>query len=187
MNDEPGNWRRKIGLMNLVIVLVCMNCWTAGSNRQELIAEESIAEARQESVEIRPVIERSLAFLEKGSIEWSEVRKCATCHHIPMMLWTHAKARQRGFLVNEQAMSNRETKALAEYLDHPELTPTGQDKGFMEKVLGPGTVYLSLALQANSTLSDDGGKALQTFRENMVARQRISEEMEWRPARRYSR
>src|SRR5207244_2910971 len=49
--------------------------------------------------------------------------------------------------------------------------PTGQDKGFMEKVLGPGTVYLSLAFQANSTLSDEGRKALQTFRDNMVTRQ----------------
>jgi hypothetical protein len=119
----------------------------------------------------RKCIERSLPFLEKGAVEWMQTKKCATCHHVPMMLWTHYEARRGGFAVNEKAMQELESQALAHYLGHPELTPTGQDTGFMEKKLGPGTVYLSLALQANPSPGDEAVKALEKLRGNFVARQ----------------
>jgi hypothetical protein len=120
---------------------------------------------------VRKCIEHSLPFLEKGAVEWMQTKKCATCHHVPMMLWTHYEARRCGFAVNEQAVRELESQALAHYLGHPEFTPTGQDTGFMEKKLGPGTVYLSLALQANPAPGDDALKALEKLRDNFVARQ----------------
>jgi hypothetical protein len=119
----------------------------------------------------RKCIERSLPFLEKGAVEWMQTKKCATCHHVPMMLWTHYEARRHGFPVNDKAVQELESQALAHYLGHPELTPTGQDTGFMEKKLGPGTVYLSLALQANPAPGDEAVKALEKLRDNFVARQ----------------
>jgi hypothetical protein len=85
-----------------------------------------------------------------------------------MMLWTHYEARQQGFAVNEEALQELELKALAEYLGHPELTPTGQDTGFMEQKLGPGTISLSLALQANPAPGKEAIDALERFRDNFV-------------------
>ena len=99
--------------------------------------------------QVRQVIERSLPYLETGSLQWVETRKCVTCHHVPMMLWTHSEAKKRGFPVNDAVISRLRKTALSQYLDDPEMTPTGQDKGFMEKPLGPGTIFLTLALQSN--------------------------------------
>ena len=105
--------------------------------------------ARQALTTFGVAVERSLPFLEKGAVEWMQTKKCVTCHHVPMMLWTHHEARKQGFAVNDKAVQELESQALAHYLGHPEFTPTGQDEGFMEKKLGPGTIYLSMALQAN--------------------------------------
>lgn len=121
--------------------------------------------------DVRQRVERSLPFLEKGAVEWVQTKKCATCHHVPMMLWTHHEARKQGFAVNDKAVQELESLALAHYLGHAEFTPTGQDEGFMEKKLGPGTIYLSLALQANPSPGAEVVQALQRFRDNFVARQ----------------
>jgi hypothetical protein len=131
----------------------------------------TLPQAGADADAVRKCIERSLPFLEKGAVEWMQSKKCATCHHIPMMLWTHYEARRLGFTVNEKVVQELESQALAHYLGHPELTPTGQDTGFMEKKLGPGTVYLSLALQANPSPGDEAAKALEKLRDNFVARQ----------------
>jgi hypothetical protein len=120
---------------------------------------------------LREHIERSLSFLEKGAVEWVQTKKCVTCHHVPMMLWTHYEARRQGFHVNDAAVQELESQAIAQYLAHPDFTPTGQDTGFMEKLLGPGTVYLALALKANAAPSSAVTQALERFRGNFVARQ----------------
>jgi hypothetical protein len=88
-----------------------------------------------------------------------------------MMLWTHYEARQRGFAVNETAVRKLEDVALAQYLAHPDFTPTGQDTGFMEKGIGPGTIYLSLAMKTNPSPGDEAAKALVSFADNFVKRQ----------------
>ncbi|MCE9527923.1 MAG: hypothetical protein K8R36_17920, partial [Planctomycetales bacterium] len=124
-----------------------------------------------EPADVRKVVERSLPFLEKEGVGWLETKKCATCHHVPMMIWTHHEARQRGFKVNEEAASKLETAAIGQYLGDPNLTPTGQDKGFFEKQLGAGTIYLSLALAANATPGEESKKALERFRANFVSKQ----------------
>lgn len=121
--------------------------------------------------DVRHSIERSLPFLEKGAVQWMQTKKCATCHHVPMMLWAHQEARKQGFAVNDTAMRELESQSLAHYLAHPEFTPTGQDDGFMEKKLGPGTIYLSIALQANPAPGAEVVDALRRFRDNFVARQ----------------
>jgi hypothetical protein len=121
--------------------------------------------------DVRRSIERSLPFLEKGAVEWMQTKKCVSCHHVPMMLWTHHEARKQGFALNDKAVQELECQALAHYLGHPEFTPTGQDEGFMEKKLGPGTVYLSMALQANPSPGTEVIQALQRLRDSFVARQ----------------
>jgi hypothetical protein len=136
-----------------------------------VFAAEPQAPSAPDAGDVRQCVQRSLPFLEKEAVEWMQTKKCVTCHHIPMMLWTHYEARKHGFAVNEKAVEDLASQALAHYLDHPEFTPTGQDTGFMEKNLGPGTVYLSLALAANGAAGESSIKGLQRFRDNFVARQ----------------
>ena len=53
----------------------------------------------------RAAIERSLVYLEKAGVAWKEERKCASCHHIPMTIWTLNAAKRQGFAVNERPWS----------------------------------------------------------------------------------
>jgi Squalene-hopene cyclase C-terminal domain len=64
--------------------------------------------------DVREAVNRSLPFLEKEGVAWMRVRKCASCHQVPWMLWSMNQAHRRGFAVdadllaarNEWAMSN---------------------------------------------------------------------------------
>ncbi len=91
--------------------------------------------------DVRKAVTRSLPFLEKGGTAWMQTKGCASCHHVPMMLWSHYEARQRGFAVSDT--TEAQEWAVSTYLGHPDFTPTGQDKGFPKTGPGPGAVYLA--------------------------------------------
>src|SRR4051812_24630948 len=71
--------------------------------------------------DVRKTILRSLPFLEERGMAWMETRRCSSCHHVPMMLWSHYEARQRGFPVNDAAVAEAQAWALGQYLGHPEF------------------------------------------------------------------
>jgi len=50
--------------------------------------------------DVRQAVERSLPFLEKGGVAWMKDRKCASCHHVTFMVWSHREALDRGFAVD---------------------------------------------------------------------------------------
>lgn len=53
----------------------------------------------------KAAIDRGLEFLAKDALTWKAERKCASCHHGPMAIWTLNEARQRGFGGNEPAVA----------------------------------------------------------------------------------
>ncbi len=55
-----------------------------------------------EDPRLRPAIERSLALLEKASAGSAEQRVCFTCHNQALPVFTLAKARRRGFSLDEE-------------------------------------------------------------------------------------
>jgi hypothetical protein len=101
-------------------------------------------------VQVRKAVERSLPFLEKEGVAWLATNKCGTCHHAPMMLWTHHEALRHGFIVNRKAVDDVQRQALAEYLGAPEFKPTSQDRNFPKRGPGPGGVYLAIGIEAGA-------------------------------------
>ncbi len=138
-----------------------------------LLTADATAEPSQVTANSVQMVERALPFLEKQATDWVEVRKCAACHHGPMMIWTHHEARRRGFAVNEKALADLETRTLDEYLNDPTMQPTGQDKGYLEKPLGPGTVFLALGLKASETPGQQAPRqqAIDRLNENFARHQ----------------
>jgi hypothetical protein len=49
-------------------------------------------------------VQQSLAFLERDGLTWIKERGCASCHHVPFLLWTHNEAKRRGFPVDAQKL-----------------------------------------------------------------------------------
>jgi squalene-hopene/tetraprenyl-beta-curcumene cyclase len=64
------------------------------------------AEERPAENEVRHSIERGMAFVERGGVAWMNERGCASCHHVPFLLWTHNEAKDRGFAVDTQKLEN---------------------------------------------------------------------------------
>lgn len=54
--------------------------------------------------DVRRSVERGLAFLEKGGVAWMKERGCASCHHVPFLLWSHNEAKLRGFPTNDEKL-----------------------------------------------------------------------------------
>jgi hypothetical protein len=63
--------------------------------------------------DVRQALDRALKFLASEGTAWKTDRKCASCHHVPMMAWGLAEARQRGLAVDEAALIDVTHWALA--------------------------------------------------------------------------
>jgi squalene-hopene/tetraprenyl-beta-curcumene cyclase len=63
---------------------------------------------------VRRAVARSTAFLEKEGVVWMKKQQCASCHHIPVMVWALNEVRNRGYRINEKALGEVTSWALAE-------------------------------------------------------------------------
>jgi hypothetical protein len=63
--------------------------------------------------QFRQVVRRSTDFLAKGGAAWMRKQQCASCHHIPVMVWALSEARQRGYRVDEKLLGEVTSWALA--------------------------------------------------------------------------
>ncbi len=86
----------------------------------------ALPEARVDAAQVRQAVEKSLPFLEKHGLEW-ETKKCVSCHHGPLMMWSGYEARNRGFTVNDKSLEQVRVKYLKEYGKHPTLRPSNRD------------------------------------------------------------
>jgi squalene-hopene/tetraprenyl-beta-curcumene cyclase len=68
---------------------------------------------------VRAAIQRSLPYLEAEAVAWVKQRNCSTCHHVPMMLWTHYEAKSRGFETNEKRVDELRIRGQSAELRGP--------------------------------------------------------------------
>jgi len=54
---------------------------------------------------VRDAVSRSLPFLEKEGVIWMKDRGCMSCHHVPLLLWSHRSAQAQGFTVDSQKLA----------------------------------------------------------------------------------
>src|SRR5215467_2216811 len=54
---------------------------------------------------VRDAVSRSLPFLEKEGVAWMKDRHCMSCHHVPLLLWSHRSAQAQGFTVDSQKLA----------------------------------------------------------------------------------
>jgi hypothetical protein len=117
------------------------------------------------STAVRPVVQRSIEFLEKEGAAWMKKQQCASCHHIPVMVWALNEARNRDYRVNETLLAEVTSWALAAD-NHAQVFPDlPLDKKRSETdYLGP----LLMALGASTIKGPDA--AVEEARHRLVAR-----------------
>jgi hypothetical protein len=98
---------------------------------------------------VRKAVERSSAYLTKEGVAWMKKQQCASCHHIPMMVWGLNEARQGGYAVDEKALAEVTRWALVEE-NHAQVFPDlPLDKKRTETdYLGP--LFMTLAIGAST-------------------------------------
>jgi len=92
------------------------------------------------------VAERALIYLQARGMNWKEERDCASCHHLPMMVWSCAEARAKGYAIDTKAFN----EAVAWLYDTPEDA---------KMLPSPGSINVGLAYQllAARAVRETGG------------------------------
>ncbi|HEV3386600.1 MAG TPA: hypothetical protein VG097_17415 [Gemmata sp.] len=121
--------------------------------------------------QVRKSVESSLAFLEKNGTAWWTSNKCASCHHVPISIWTLNEARKRGIAVNDKALDQLREWAVTSYANHPKLRPVGQDGEEKGSSVSMNTVYLSLAVDSADKLDEKMAEAIKKFTVHLLAAQ----------------
>src|SRR5436190_9782101 len=62
--------------------------------------------AEDASPEVKASIDKGLIYLAKEAMTWKEVRKCSSCHQVPMALWSLNEAKKLGYTVDEKAITD---------------------------------------------------------------------------------
>jgi hypothetical protein len=75
----------------------------------------------------RKTIDGGLKFLADEAVAWKADRKCASCHHIPMAIWTLNEGKQRGYAVDDKALAELSAWALAKD-DPAKVNPKQQER-----------------------------------------------------------
>jgi hypothetical protein len=75
-----------------------------------MIVASSAAPVRPHEVttagpQLRQVVQRSTEYLQKQGATWMKKQQCASCHHIPVMVWALNEARNQGYQVNDKLLS----------------------------------------------------------------------------------
>ncbi|MEE8524548.1 MAG: prenyltransferase/squalene oxidase repeat-containing protein [Thermoanaerobaculia bacterium] len=74
-----------------------------------IVGEDPVADA-----EIRRAVERTLPYLEEHGVAWIDKHQCTSCHQIPVMIWTHHSAAERGLEVDGAKLDEWTKWVLAE-------------------------------------------------------------------------
>jgi Squalene-hopene cyclase C-terminal domain/Prenyltransferase and squalene oxidase repeat len=133
-----------------------------------LVLNPDAAPATQVAPEkVRESVEKGVAFLEKDGVAWTEKKKCASCHHIPMMIWSQQEARRRGIKINENALEKATNFALQAQYTNPQNGKPLQEVS----TPSPELVHLALALAAAPAPTDAVARKLAEVKAYLLKKQ----------------
>lgn len=128
----------RIALTAFCLVVLRISEASSGEPKKQEAAHRPTAE------QARKTVERALTFLDKDAVKWREEKKCATCHHGTMTVWTMTEAKSQGYAISAEKLADVTTwtKERLKDIDKPRDTRPG-----WEMVSTPA-VYLATIAQA---------------------------------------
>ena len=124
--------------------------WTSEQARlRPPFAETLAAPPAEPPRDVQAGILKGMSYLELNGLAWRRERKCASCHHVMMMVWTQKEAQRRGLKVDEAGLQEATEFLLAgdnraNILSNPDV-PLPNNENFA--MLGP--LYALLAFREN--------------------------------------
>ena len=103
----------RIGLNSLIAVVCYTGCMIAVARADDAADVSDSA--------VRIAVSRSLVFLETEGVAWMRDRGCASCHHVPFLLWSHRAAHAHGLDVDVTKLAEWDEWTRKDSLSHRNL------------------------------------------------------------------
>ena len=75
-------------------------------------AHEPMAPATASEQQIRDAVQKAIGYEQAESANWMSTRGCASCHHLPMVLWSLNEAERQGYSVDKQYIADMAEKSF---------------------------------------------------------------------------
>jgi Prenyltransferase and squalene oxidase repeat len=144
-------------------------------SRLALAAERASGPAAT-PLQVQQTVERAIRYLQTESTAWLNTRKCAACHHVPIVLWSLSEAERQGYAIDKKFMTDttesllgsREklmaSKIFPNPADPPDPRPQGQG-------LNMGLPFLAVAARSLPSLEVGQKQSLKLIAEEIVKKQ----------------
>lgn len=141
-----------------------------------VLADEPASIPSANPQQVQQAVERAIPYLETESAAWLSSRKCAACHHAPLVLWALSEAERHGYVIDKEFVANTtesmlgtkekllSTKIFPNPADPPDPRPQGRG-------LNMGLPFLAVAAQSLPSLTDGQKQSLKLISEEIVKKQ----------------
>lgn len=127
--------------------------------------------------QIHQTVERGIKYQQAESSKWLSTRKCAACHHAPLVLWSLNEAARYGYTVDQKFLTDTgestfgspdkliAAKIFNDPADPPDTRPLG-------KGVKIASAFLAVAGQSYPTLTPGQKQSLKFIADHIVEKQR---------------
>jgi len=127
--------------------------------------------------QVEQAVERSIGYLQTESAAWMSSRKCAACHHVPLVLWSINEAGRQGYAIDKQFVEQTAEATLggpdklisAKLFDDPAAPPDPRPMGKGVKI---GAAFMAVAGHSLPSLDEGQKQTLRAIAEHIVEKQR---------------
>lgn len=140
------------------------------------VADDSPAFPAATPEQVTQAIERSIGYMQRESAAWLNSRKCAACHHVPMVLWSLSEAETQGYTIDkkfladttESTIGSREKMMASKLVSNPADPP---DPRPLARGVNMGQVFMAVAAQSLPKLEEGQQSNLSEIVDEIVKKQ----------------
>lgn len=140
-------------------------------------ADEPAAIPAATTEQVQQTIERSILYTQTESAAWLSTRRCAACHHVPLVLWSLGEAQRQGYAIDkkfladtaESSLGSHEKMIKAGLFDDPAAPPDPRPSAKGVKI---GTAFVAAAARTLPALEVGQKQSVQFIADEIVKKQR---------------
>jgi hypothetical protein len=141
------------------------------------LSDEPVSIPQAKPQQVQQAVERAIGYTQKECVDWLNTRKCAACHHVPIVLWSMSEAERQGYAIDREFVKNTAesllgskdklmaSKIFPNSADPPDPHPQGRG-------LNMGLPFLAVAARSLPSLSEGQKQSLKLIAEEIVKKQR---------------
>jgi hypothetical protein len=144
---------------------------------QLALADEPASLPSATPQQVQQTVERAIGYMQAESAAWLNTRKCAACHHVPMVLWSLSEAERQGYAIDkkfvmdtaEATLGSPEKMIASKLFNDPADPPDPRPIGQGVKI---GTAFMAVAARSLPSLEEGQAQSLGLIADEIVKKQR---------------